>query len=91
MHYAEFADDEVCPPIVARGRCTISVDPAEHRVAVQQKAALLNAMKEYEANRWKFIGQKLGKPAKVRSLEAQEPPFAAATPQVSCNIQESLT
>ena len=32
-----------------------------------ESAALLAAIKEYEANKWKVIGQKLGKPAKVRS------------------------
>lgn len=26
----------------------------------------MNAIKEYENNKWKFIGQKVGKPAKVR-------------------------
>lgn len=28
----------------------------------------MNAIKEYENNKWKVIGQKVGKPAKVRSL-----------------------
>lgn len=32
-----------------------------------QSAALREAIKEYDANKWKAIGQKLGKPAKVRS------------------------
>lgn len=27
---------------------------------------MLNAIKEYENNKWKVIGQKVGKPAKVR-------------------------
>jgi len=31
-----------------------------------QSAALLAAIKEYEASKWKVIGQKVGKPAKVR-------------------------
>ena len=31
-----------------------------------ESQALLAAIKEYEANKWKSIGQKLGKPAKVR-------------------------
>lgn len=35
---------------------------------ISQATALRNAIKEYEANKWKHIGQKLGKPAKVRSL-----------------------
>lgn len=28
----------------------------------------MNAIKEYENNKWKVIGQKVGKPAKVRPL-----------------------
>ena len=32
-----------------------------------QSAALLAAIRDYEANKWKHIGQKLGKPAKVES------------------------
>ena len=32
---------------------------------VDQSAALLAAIKEYEASKWKVIGQKVGKPAKV--------------------------
>ena len=31
----------------------------------QQSQALLSAIKEYENNKWKVIGQKVGKPAKV--------------------------
>jgi hypothetical protein len=30
-----------------------------------ESTALLAAIKEYDANKWKVIGQKLGKPAKV--------------------------
>jgi hypothetical protein len=30
-----------------------------------QSIALREAIKEYEANKWKVIGQKVGKPAKV--------------------------
>jgi hypothetical protein len=33
--------------------------------AEDESAALLNAIKEYENNKWKTIGQKVGKPAKV--------------------------
>jgi hypothetical protein len=32
---------------------------------LKQSQALLNAIKEYDANKWKAIGIKLGKPAKV--------------------------
>ena len=28
----------------------------------------MNAIKEYENNKWKVIGQKVGKPAKVRAI-----------------------
>lgn len=34
----------------------------------KQSAALLAAIKEYDANKWKSIGQKVGKPAKVSSM-----------------------
>lgn len=59
MHYADFAEDEVCltgwvvPP---------RTDDANERA---QSAALLAAIKEYESSKWKVIGQKVGKPAKV--------------------------
>jgi len=33
-----------------------------------QSVNLLNAIKEYEQNKWKVIGQKVGKPAKVGRL-----------------------
>ena len=33
-----------------------------------ESQALLQAIKEYEAQKWKVIGQKLGKPAKVIDL-----------------------
>lgn len=32
----------------------------------KQSAELLAAIKEYDANKWKVVGQKVGKPAKVR-------------------------
>ena len=57
MHYAEFAEDEVC------------LNQVGHHAQVtdaQQSQALLNAIKEYETNKWKVIGAKVGKPAKVR-------------------------
>jgi hypothetical protein len=34
----------------------------------KQSAALLAAIKEYDANKWKSIGQKVGKPAKVSHI-----------------------
>lgn len=58
MHYAEFAEDEVS------SRLTLNVDASLIDQSVQSQA-LLNAIKEYENNKWKVIGQKVGKPAKV--------------------------
>lgn len=62
MHYAEFAEDEVRPahPPSRRGGVKGS------SLNIPQSAALLAAIKEYEASKWKVIGQKVGKPAKVR-------------------------
>ena len=40
-----------------------------------QSAALLAAIKEYEASKWKVIGQKVGKPAKVGRRSRSPPPF----------------
>lgn len=37
----------------------------------KQSAALLAAIKEYDANKWKAIGQKVGKPAKVGSMPSR--------------------
>lgn len=39
-----------------------------------QSAALLAAIREYEASKWKVIGQKVGKPAKVGSKSRQHVP-----------------
>lgn len=40
--------------------------------AEDESAALLNAIKEYETNKWKVIGQKVGKPAKACEQYAKE-------------------
>ncbi|KAF1990380.1 hypothetical protein K402DRAFT_325300, partial [Aulographum hederae CBS 113979] len=40
--------------------------------AEDESAALLQAIKEYEANKWKAIGQKVGKPAKACEQYAKE-------------------
>ncbi len=61
MHYAEFAEDEVSSQ---RPQVWSSTDTIK-------SAALREAIKEYEANKWKAIGQKLGKPAKVRRTQYQ--------------------
>ncbi|KAF1955131.1 hypothetical protein CC80DRAFT_493454 [Byssothecium circinans] len=37
-----------------------------------ESAALLSAIKEYDANKWKVIGQKVGKPAKACEQYAKE-------------------
>lgn len=60
MHYAEFGEDEVGPRPNLRYIC--SMRTADQ---IQQSAALLAAIKEYDANKWKVIGAKVGKPAKV--------------------------
>jgi hypothetical protein len=60
MHYAEFAEDEVSLPWQPRN-CGRPI------LIWKQSAALLAAIKEYDANKWKAIGQKVGKPAKVGS------------------------
>lgn len=39
---------------------------------LQQSQALLNAIKEYENNKWKVIGQKVSKPAKACEQHAKE-------------------
>ena len=43
-----------------------------------QSAALLAAIKEYEASKWKVIGQKVGKPAKVDQRCHSASPFLYA-------------
>ncbi|EEP76938.1 conserved hypothetical protein [Uncinocarpus reesii 1704] len=59
MHYAEFAEDEVSH---------VAHMPMElMALTIAQSAALREAIKEYESNKWKVIGQKIGKPAKVPS------------------------
>lgn len=40
--------------------------------AEDESAALLQAIKEYEASKWKVIGQKVGKPAKACEQYAKE-------------------
>ncbi|ETS03676.1 hypothetical protein M419DRAFT_122485 [Trichoderma reesei RUT C-30] len=65
MHYAEFAEDEVSRSSTAK------VDASLIDQSVQSQA-LLNAIKEYENNKWKVIGQKVGKPAKACEQYAKE-------------------
>ena len=58
MHYAEFAEDEVC---------VYTHSEVDSSANISQSIKLRDAIKEYEANKWKVIGQKVGKPAKVCS------------------------
>jgi hypothetical protein len=70
MHYAEFAEDEVL--------CLNSIANIVHTktmLTAAQSAALLAAIKEYEANKWKVIGQKVGKPAKASERSAAPIPI----------------
>jgi hypothetical protein len=70
MHYAEFGEDEVCTLRVSiyfpccRPSAVYCIQPTPLLTA-QKSAALLAAIREYDANKWKVIGQKVGKPAKV--------------------------
>lgn len=62
MHYAEFGEDEVglCSPSGASGASLVAP------MLTKSKHAMLEAaIKEYDQNKWKVIGQKVGKPAKV--------------------------
>lgn len=65
MHYAEFAEDEVTP--LSRQEEGHSIEFDHTLTHHLQSQALLTAIKEYENNKWKVIGQKVGKPAKVRT------------------------
>ena len=69
MHHAEFAEDEVGHTSGLK---------ALHNSPTPQSQALMNAIKEYEAQKWKIIGQKVGKPPKV-CLDASQSgvPFRA--------------
>lgn len=62
MHYAEFAEDEVRLIMTHLHHMFFLTLPANQSVALRE------AIKEYEANKWKVIGQKVGKPAKVSFL-----------------------
>lgn len=66
MHYAEFGEDEVGHGLRFR---QLKHPSSVHMLTKQkQSAALLAAIKEYDANKWKVVGQKVGKPAKVASI-----------------------
>ena len=65
MHYAEFAEDEVSDrPGCHSDKCLLL---RIFMLSLLQSIKLRDAIKEYETNKWKVIGQKVGKPAKVCS------------------------
>jgi hypothetical protein len=69
MHYAEFAEDEVRSSFIILFLFSFlffffECDMSQSKMT-SQSIALREAIKEYEANKWKVIGQKVGKPAKV--------------------------
>ncbi|KAK5165685.1 uncharacterized protein LTR77_008607 [Saxophila tyrrhenica] len=61
MHYAEFGDDEVSN-FVRLTAGTVHITTLTDNL---QSAALLQAIKDYDNNKWKVIGHKVGKPAKA--------------------------
>ncbi len=56
-----------------------------------QKAALFSAIKEYENNKWKVIGQKVGKPAKACEQYAKEHFPGKSSWEVVLCLGEKLT
>lgn len=70
MHYADFAEDDVSFANTVPSETILTKD--------DQSAALLAAIKEYETNKWKVIGQKVGKPAKVGQLSHSASPSMCA-------------
>jgi len=50
----------------------------------KQSAALLAAIKEYDANKWKVIGQKVGKPAKA----SPQSPALPLCPACRCGMPD---
>jgi len=68
MHYAEFAENEV--PSLPLPVCVLEL--LLLTTCTIQSQALLSAIKEYENNKWKSIGQKVGKPAKACEQYAKE-------------------
>ncbi|KAK1091262.1 hypothetical protein LTR48_006671, partial [Friedmanniomyces endolithicus] len=68
MHYAEFAEDEVSSFV----RLTAALWVECSMLTFGQSATLLQAIKDYESNKWKVIGQKVGKPAKACEQFAKE-------------------
>jgi hypothetical protein len=71
MHYAEFAEDEVCIQSLSSAPWLL-FPPQTLTKLLPQSQHLLSAIKEYENNKWKVIGQKVGKPAKACEQHAKE-------------------
>ena len=83
MHYADFAEDEVGRTIVME-RTLVLTRP-------NQGAALLSAIKEYEASKWKIIGQKVGKPPKVGlPTNLTDPVDGLMQSRLANNMQRSI-
>jgi hypothetical protein len=83
MHYAEFAEDEVSWKLLS---CLVGT-----MLMSKKSAALLAAIKEYDANKWKVIGQKVGKPAKVRVDGCCILSFVCKRPILTCTRHASST
>lgn len=64
----------------------VTVDNGEERTNLHKSQALLNAIKEYETNKWKVIGQKVGKPAKVCTYLSHLPPESRIYPLLSLSL-----
>ncbi|CZR51927.1 uncharacterized protein PAC_01804 [Phialocephala subalpina] len=57
---------------------------------VGQSQALLNAIKEYETNKWKEIGKKVGKPAKVSRRRTCRPRKVLTYYRPASNMRKSI-
>ena len=56
-----------------------------------QSAALLAAIKEYESSKWKVIGQKVGKPAKVPCIQGRvDRPMTYHSSRLVNNMRKSI-
>ena len=71
---------------VRRGRSELCIpqSPSAGVLMSKKSAALLAAIKEYDANKWKVIGQKVGKPAKVRLCRRWAKRNTGANVQQAC-------
>lgn len=88
MHYADFAEDEVCKPMCITH--TLQESLTYPPPPPKQSAALLAAIKEYEASKWKVIGQKVGKPAKVGAQDLPRAFFGIDASRHANNMQRNI-